>query len=65
MTAEEIAKKHCWNGHDPSQCDLLRDLKEFEKQIRKELAGEYMDRICSVCGETYYSAALCYKCAEK
>jgi len=27
MTPEEIAAKHCLNGHDPARCTLLADLK--------------------------------------
>lgn len=29
MTKEEFCKKHCYNGHDPSNCHMMKDLEEL------------------------------------
>lgn len=29
MTPEELAQKHCWNGHDPAKCSFLADIREL------------------------------------
>lgn len=36
MTPEEYAKKHCKNGHDPMQCEKLRDLRELIDNVKRE-----------------------------
>ena len=50
MTLEEIAKKHCYNGHNPETCELLADLREVVAGERKK-ASEYLESAAKALGE--------------
>lgn len=39
MTPEEVAKKHCYNGHNPEMCSLLADLRSLVSQEREQVAA--------------------------
>ena len=48
MTIEELAKKHCYNGHDPAMCELLKDIRELlsaERERCREVALRYSDEV--------------------
>lgn len=56
MTLEEFAAKHCKNGHDPAQCQKLRDLRELvgpiqAKNARLVAALEKIAAMGRVCDE--------------
>lgn len=38
MTPQELAKKHCYNGHDPARCELLVDILQLLVDEREKCA---------------------------
>ena len=61
MTPEEYARKHCKNGHDPMQCEKLKDLMELINNVRKEerkrcaeLVEHGMNFCCTVPYDDYH-----------
>lgn len=67
MTLEEFAAKHCKNGHDPAQCEKLRDLQELvvpleAKVARLRRALEKIAAMGKVCDE--FEACQHQTCAD-
>lgn len=50
MSIEEIAKKHCYNGHNPETCELLADLRQIVSGER-DRAAEFLESAGKALGD--------------
>lgn len=63
MDLGELAKKHCYNGHNPEQCELLADLRALVADER-DRAAAYLESAGNACGDQMVAAKVILDLAD-